>query len=127
MNILLIDDDDDTNQLIELLLEKCEAVDEFHIESNANDGLMYLEKADPLPDCVFVDLKMPEIDGFEFIEKYEQQSKILPSETRIYVLSSSARSSDKEKAFSFKSVKGFIVKPLSLKKILEVSEELKSV
>lgn len=114
----MIDDDNDTNFLVNVLLNKISFVDEYHIINNAKDAISFLESYDKPLNCIFVDVKMPEMDGFQFVKIYEQKIRPLYPETRIYFLTSSARWRDKQKAMQFNSVEDVIIKPLS-KKILE--------
>ncbi|WP_246223564.1 response regulator [Fulvivirga kasyanovii] len=121
---MLIDDDDDTVFLMDVLFSKSDAVDKYTIETNAIDALKKLLKKEQFPDCILVDIRMPEINGFEFVEKYEQKLGKLHPNTQIYILSSSARQSDEQKAMKYKSVKEFIVKPLTKKKLTEINESV---
>lgn len=126
MNILLIDDDPDTNFLIDILLKKTPFVDEYYIQPRAKDALNFLRVYDKPLSCIFVDIKMPEMDGFEFMEQYEQKlSHKFPS-TQVFFLTSSVRQSDKDRALEFSSVKDFIIKPLSKKKLFDIQEDLKN-
>ena len=119
---MLIDDDEDTVFLMDVLFSKSDAVDKYSIETNALDALKKLLKKEQFPDCILVDIKMPEINGFEFVEKYEQKLGKSHPYTQVYILSSSARQSDKRKAMKYKSVKEFILKPLTKRKLAEINE-----
>jgi two-component system nitrate/nitrite response regulator NarL len=63
------------------------------------------------PDLIFLDLNMPEIDGFAFLEQYSRLVK--NSHTRIIILTSSSSSLDRDRAATFPSVVGFLSKPLT--------------
>ena len=73
MNILLIDDDNDTNFLMDLLIRNLTYVDEYHIKSSAKEALDFLDHYGKPLDCIFVDIKMPEMDGFQFIQKLQNK------------------------------------------------------
>ncbi len=64
------------------------------------------------PDLIIVDVKMPEMDGFEFLEKYEGKFYNEFKDTKIAVVTSSHREYDKMKAAQYPSVNLFINKPL---------------
>ena len=72
MKILMIDDDEDTNLLIGFLLNKIDFIDSYRIEQSAKKALSVLKNKEFEPNYIFVDLAMPEMDGYEFVEKYEQ-------------------------------------------------------
>lgn len=90
-----------------------EAIDSL---SNSTDS--------PSPDIIFLDLNMPNIDGFGFLESFEKMSDLIKEKARIVVLTSSNNKHDKDLAFQHKNVVQFITKPIKqsdidvLKKII---------
>ncbi|MBL7844731.1 MAG: response regulator [Cyclobacteriaceae bacterium] len=78
----------------------------------------------PSPDIIFLDLNMPNIDGFGFLESFEKMSDPIKEKTRIVVLTSSNNKHDKDLVFQHKNVVQFITKPIKqsdidvLKKII---------
>ncbi len=68
---------------------------------------------DQLPDVVFLDLSMPIMDGWEFLDEYRTIMSDLTKPNRLYVLSSSVSPHDMERAKQYDFVRDFIVKPLS--------------
>ena len=76
-----------------------------------------IRKAQPeeLPDIIFLDLNMPTVNGWEFLEKFEQLSMEKSLEKcLIYILTSSLDTADIAKADDNILVKGFIHKPIDL-------------
>ena len=92
---------------------------EIHIFNLAADALEHIRHNDHENSrtIVFVDIRMPILNGFEFIEIFEQ----LPYERRkgyeVHILSSSVNDNDYQKAMTYQSVKSFIVKPFTARTI----------
>lgn len=120
MNILLVDDDEDTNFLMGILMKKSRAVDLYEIESRAEKAIELLLEGKITPDFIFVDLNMPEMNGFRFVEIFEQRLVDKLPHTQLFILSSSAVPEDYERAKKYQTVKGFLTKPLTPKKLQEI-------
>ncbi|MEO6329433.1 MAG: response regulator [Ginsengibacter sp.] len=113
-SILLIDDDEPTNFFSSLLIEDADCTEHIQIADSGQRALGLL-KSDvlPIPDLIFLDINMPAMDGWEFLEKYRQlpidhQSKIV-----IIMLTTSLNPDDREKASKIKEISGFETKPLT--------------
>lgn len=72
-----------------------------------------IEKGDKIPDAILLDLNMPEMNGFQFLEYCQPMADSVFKNTHIYVVTSSLYESDKTKALSFSFLKGFKEKPLT--------------
>ncbi|HYG39125.1 MAG TPA: response regulator [Cytophagales bacterium] len=123
--LLLLDDDELSNLLIGSIIEDVRAIKNYKIENNGWNALEYLKECDlknNFPDLMLVDLKMPEMDGFDFIERYEAAYWKKYPKTKVMILTSSRLEKDKEKAMVFKSVCRFIYKPLTEEKLMEIVE-----
>lgn len=129
LKVLLIDDDKINNFLNRSIIEKhcgneC-VVSEFINPEEAFDFLKdcALVNLDNSPDIVFLDINMPEMSGFELLEKMNEENIHLPT-TRIYMLSSSLDPNDIERSKTFKSVSDFISKPLDKSKIEKIKNSM---
>tara|TARA_Y100001956_G_scaffold73945_1_gene80614 strand:- start:193 stop:561 length:369 start_codon:yes stop_codon:yes gene_type:complete len=71
------------------------------------------------PEFILLDLMMPIVNGFEFLEMYEKLIYPFMSEVPVIILTTSLHADDKEIAMSYSFVKEFILKPLDRNKILE--------
>lgn len=115
-SVLLIDDCEVDNFITSKILERC-GVNNILIFSKATDALKYLGTSIVHPALMFVDLNMPLMSGFEFIDDYKKL-EIAKYPTSIFILSASINPSDKEKAE--KRQLGFIEKPLISEKLEEI-------
>ncbi|HLP21406.1 MAG TPA: response regulator [Chitinophagales bacterium] len=121
--ILLVDDDAGVNYLNRFLLESAGIGAEIQVAQNGQEALDILEKDGVCPDVIFLDVNMPVMDGFEFLQELKQRTALYNT-ARIYVITSSLRETDRETALSFECVKGYLEKPLSeemINKIFAVS------
>lgn len=105
-HVLIIDDDDISNFVTRKTLECYNLVDKTTVFDNPIDALNFLKTTDSLPDIILLDIKMPIMNGFEFIEEFNK----LNCDSVIYILSSSVYSKDKDRAKD-KGIK-YMAKPL---------------
>ena len=118
-HVIIVDDDEITSFLIDVELKKNlkpEVVRKFY---NAELALEFLrseiEKQAPLPDLILLDINMPVMDGWEFLDLLSTTPK--EREIPVVILSSSIDPNDVEKAKKYKKVKGFVSKPFKAEKL----------
>ncbi|MFD1552204.1 response regulator [Putridiphycobacter roseus] len=121
--ILLIDDELSTNYIHKRIISKLDLCLEIIIKTNAQDALNYLlEEENNIPDLIFLDINMPGMDGWEFLEEY----KLLAAEKRatqtLLMLSTSINPDDRERAMRNDNVKDFMNKPLTEESLLFIAE-----
>jgi CheY-like chemotaxis protein len=119
-SILLVDDDPASNYLAKLLLLEIDPEFDIHVRYHGQEALEYIKAADGeivAPNLIFLDLNMPVMDGFEFLEHFTQ----LPASesTSIVLLTSSAYPKDIERAKAY-NITHFINKPLTEEQLREV-------
>jgi len=87
---------------------------------SSREALNYLSDSNlnENPDLIFLDLNMPEIDGFSFLEQYGKVGTASP--TKIIILTSSSSSLDRDRAATFGNVIGFLSKPLTEGNLSEI-------
>lgn len=124
--ILLVDDDETTNHVNKRLLTRLQVARQIKVLTNGQEALDYLTEAnapggeDLLPDLVFLDIKMPVMDGFSFLEAYDKVDLHPKKPVIILMLTSSASFYDLERLKSFPQVKKHISKALTEQEVKEI-------
>lgn len=93
-HIMIIDDDEISNYVTRKTLECYNIVNKISVFDDPTKALDFLKTHNNQPDIILLDIKMPNMDGFQFIEEFNK----LKSNSDIVILSSSAYSKDKDKA-----------------------------
>jgi len=127
VSILLVDDDEINNFISIKLIKKALVSTEIVACLNgkfAIEQLVEMQRKGPenLPDYILLDINMPIMNGWEFLDEYKRLNIDPLGKTKIYIISSSVFSNDINKARSYPLVKSFISKPLSVEKIKEMFE-----
>ncbi|MBT0607001.1 response regulator [Aequorivita echinoideorum] len=116
-NVLLIDDSESDNFYHERKIRKMGITDNIHISYSGQEALDYLrselEGVHPQPTLIFLDINMPGMNGWEFLEEYEKLEVAQKGEIILTMLSNSIDERDKERANVYSSVRGFYSKPLN--------------
>ncbi|MFC5272061.1 response regulator [Adhaeribacter terreus] len=128
--IMLVDDDDTTNYLNQRLLEGLNAAEKVLVMKDGEEALNYLTKACdvsgsedyPCPDLMFLDIKMPVMDGFEFLEAYKEAKLNISKDIVIMMLTSSASFYDLEKLKQYPDVKKHYSKSLTETDVKDIFE-----
>ena len=114
-HLLIVDDDPINNIITQKRLSDAVGNLKMTVFEWASEALHQLENK-PLPDLILLDLNMPELTGWDFLEACQAQQ--MPIE--IIILTSSIDERDKEKARVYPNVKAFISKPLSFNKVEKI-------
>jgi CheY-like chemotaxis protein len=128
--ILVVDDDFINNIITEEIIKNTGLSDEIHIATNGQEAIDFIKKncllanASTCVDLILLDLNMPIMDGFEFLEKVQEFP--LQQEVKIVVLTTSTDNRDVDKANKY-PIAGFLSKPLTIDKFTHLYEKLTSV
>lgn len=119
--ILLVDDDKICNFITEATLNRLGIASEIHAVLNGKEALEIINnfqsKDQVLPDAILLDLNMPIMNGFQFLEAFRELKISLKKEIMIIILTSSENPEDIVKAKKF-GITHFLTKPLNEKTIL---------
>lgn len=116
-NVLLIDDSESDNFYHARKIRKMGITDNIHMCFSGEEALEYLKSEldgiHPQPTLIFLDINMPGMNGWEFLEEYEKLELAQQGEIVLTMLSNSIDERDRVRAQEFKSVHGFYSKPLN--------------
>ncbi|PCJ66881.1 MAG: response regulator [Bacteroidetes bacterium] len=112
--VAIIDDDNIFQFTTKVKLEKLKLADEVLIFNDGEEVLEYLKntKLEELPDILFLDINMPIVDGWDFLEMYKDIEKSKQDRMDIYMLSSSINPDDVKRAEDNIYVNDYITKPI---------------
>lgn len=126
--LTLIDDDDVFVFLTSRMLEKYKLVDLIKIFDNGYDALVYikenLDNIEALPDIILLDLSMPIMDGWQFLEEYVKINPRIGKKITIFICSSSISPDDVTRAMNINAVSDFIIKPMTKERLIEMIKKL---
>jgi CheY-like chemotaxis protein len=128
-SILLVEDDENDVFLMERAVAKARLDLRIHIVTHGQEAIDYLagngryadRSAHPLPACIFLDLKLPYIHGFEVLEWIRKQPSL--ADIHVLVLTSSPEERDRQRAERL-GAKAYLVKPPTPQVLLEVLQTL---
>lgn len=116
-NVMMVDDDTFTNELASMVINWSSDSSYFCVREHAGEALtelreLYNTNSENFPDYILLDLKMPEIHGFDFIREFEDSFPGRKDKTYFIITTSSILKKDKKEAFLFNSVIDYLVKPI---------------
>lgn len=129
--ILLVDDSPDDNYFHRIVLEDMNITDQIDEARDGEQAIEYItahgkcesEAVYPCPDLIFLDVNMPRMNGWEFLEKYSELPDYQQGGPLIVMLSTSLNPEDRLKAQQFPAVGKFINKPLNEQVVEEIIKE----
>jgi CheY-like chemotaxis protein len=123
--ILLIDDDGINNFINERLFKKVNIAGHIEIRRNGKEALEYLHQMcavkEECPELIVIDINMPEMNGFEFLEQFAKLEIGNKHNTRVIMLSTSSSQRDIQRLKELQIE--LVRKPLSEEKIRELLKE----
>ncbi|TXK28601.1 response regulator [Pontibacter qinzhouensis] len=118
----IIDDDELSTYLTQHVLEEEKLAGQIDCYLDAEKALQDLmaPTAESLPDLIFLDLNMPYMNGWAFLDALLPYEHNLSPKLKIYILSSSISPVDMAKSEHYKLVAGFLHKPLEPEQINQI-------
>ncbi len=109
--IMLVDDVEISNFIMRKMIEKVSADYEIYDYIYPSKAIADLNQINP--DIIFLDLNMPGMDGWQFLEFMKENNVSLP----VYILTSSTSELDLQKSQNYNNVRDFLIKPLNANKL----------
>ena len=123
-SLMLIDDHYPTNYYHKLIIKETGCTENLITKESAIDALEYFKSVDNkniyAPNLVFLDIHMPKMTGWEFVEKYASLPSQNKAEHIIVLLSTTFHKTENERIETNPDISGFIIKPLTKESLLEL-------
>jgi len=119
--VMLVDDNELDNFINQKIIESSFFAEKIYINTSGSSALEFLKNLAVnkklvealIPDVIFLDINMPLMDGFQFMDEYYKLQKEIKGKTKIVILTTSMSARDKEMATKYGAAISFINKPLN--------------
>lgn len=123
--IWIVDDDVIYQTIINKIIQKSGVFSAHSSFKNGKEALTSLKEIianneNSLPDIILLDINMPIMDGWEFMEEIEKIKTKISRHIDIYIVSSSIAVEDKNKSETFRNIIGYIPKPISVNELIAI-------
>ena len=126
--LTIVDDDDIFVFLTTKIIEQTNLVDLIKVFGNGLDAINFLKEnknnVDALPDIILLDLNMPIMNGWQFLEEYNKLNPTIGKKITIYICSSSISPDDITRAKTISEVSDYIIKPITEDKLIDLIKKL---
>ncbi|WP_044402170.1 response regulator [Lacinutrix sp. Hel_I_90] len=123
-NILLVDDDKVYLFIMNKIISALSSELEVSSFTDGEQAVKFLERCTEedikLPEVIFLDINMPFLDGWGFLAEFKKLKSKIHKKINIYMVSSSSREEDVQRAAQFKELTGYVVKPIEEDKLVEI-------
>ncbi|MGX7667478.1 response regulator [Flavobacterium pedocola] len=126
--LALIDDDEIIVYLTQRIVSETNLVELIKVFRNGQEALDFikenLKNPEALPEIIFLDLSMPIMNGWEFLEHFHNIKDQIQKPITIYVITSSTSSEDMTRAKQISEVHDYLIKPVTKANFIEVISKL---
>jgi len=125
--VMVIDDNYIDRYIAEMAIKTTSFAEQIILKDSVRGALAYLESLvnnpEALPEVIFLDIRMPEFTGFDFLDMYNGLPEVVQKKCIIMMLTSSLDSADMQRATENRFVNRYLNKPLTRNKLFELEAE----
>ena len=122
--LFVIDDDPVYRLVMKKMAITCGILEQVRFFEDGERAFRHFEEhyttADQLPNLILLDLNMPYMDGWEFLDRFTDLYPLMAKPITTYIVSSSVAQGDRAKAERYETVRGFLSKPMTLARFREL-------